>query len=219
MSWYVLRANFAHENAIAETIRDWGLPFRGYCPLRRASTIVRGRKVDKLLPLWPTYLMADWTAGDGEAWHRVMGVKGVSGMLGAGDPFPVPDKTIEEWTSRTDSSGVVLGLEELFQRFRRGYDRGDRVRIEGGPFDGAIGTCEWYDDKGVQIKTALLGREVTIYASLASSVRIIGDGSRVIGDGSRTIVRSKSGARRVRRNLTKSGHIHAENFRVMATQP
>ncbi len=118
-----------------------------------------------------------------------MDLIGVTGVIGGEDPTQVQESEVEGWVAEADASGIVTSMDVLLDRIRRGYGRGDRVKIEGGPLDGAAGMCNWYDEGGVNVKIALLGREVNIYASLANA-RVVRDDSVLV---------SKSEARRSRR--------------------
>lgn len=205
MTWFVLRARYGWESSIADTIIGFGDGYRSFCPVYRSMVLNRGRRTERLTPLWATYVLADWLDDGGISWHRVMNIDGVSGVIGGEFPMPVQESEVEGWIRETNSSGIITSLDVLLDQIRRGYGRGDRVKIEGGSFDGAKGTCNWYDASGVSVKTTLLGREVNIYASLTS-------GARVVFDGSGAIIRSKSGARRARRNLRKKVTEHAGIF-------
>lgn len=177
-TWFVLRTRWAYEDVVAKQINGLGNQFRSFCPLHRTDWVNRGRRHERLVPLWTTYVMADWyPRDDPTAWHDVMGIRGVTGILGGEHPFPVPETAIVEWLTLADENGVVPGLDDLIARLKRGYDRGDRVRIEGGSFDGRTGICEWFDASGTQVKiNGLLGRDAGVYIPVMSGVRVIGDG-------------------------------------------
>lgn len=196
MAWNVLRVRFGHEEFVANSVVEMG--YRSFCPLYRTTWVNRGRKIERLVPLWATYVLADWPVGDGAAWHLVMDLDGVNGVIGGENPMRVQESEVEGWVSEADSSGVVTSLDVLLDRIKRGYGRGDRVKIEGGSFHGASGICGWYDASGVSVKIALLGREVNVYASLASGARVVLDDAFV----------SRSETRRSRRRhkaRTESG--------------
>jgi transcription antitermination factor NusG len=183
MSWFVLRTRFGRERGIALDVRDLGPPFRSFCPLYRAKQFRSGRWITRSLPLWATYCLVDWQPpDDGDAWHRVLGMDGVLGVLGGAKPTPVPEEEVAGWVAEADERGVVSSLDHLLEKFRRGFVRGDKVRIEGlssngpvgYPFDGIEGICEWYDEKGVSVKTSLLGREVSLYVANGTARVLLG---------------------------------------------
>jgi transcription antitermination factor NusG len=201
MTWFVLRVRSRFESEIAKTITDFGDGFRGFCPTFRNEVVDRGRRVVKFIPLWSTYVLADWPSG-GEAWHRVMNIDGVSGVIGGIDPTPVAEIEVADWLAQADKDGVVTSLDVLLERIKRGYGRGDAVKIEGGTFDGQRGICSWYDNSGVSVKIALLGREVNLYVSLVSA--------RVVKDDNTSPTRSE--ARRERRR--RRSRSPAENLQI-----
>lgn len=190
MTWFVLRARSRFESDIAKTISGFGDGFRGFCPTFRDEVVDRGRKIVKFTPLWSTYVLADWPSG-GEGWHRVKDIDGVFGIIGGDDPTSVKEAEVADWIDQVDSNGVVTSLDVLLERIKRGYGRGDRVRIEGGAFDGQRGICNWYDNSGVSVKIALLGREASVYVASAKARIVLDD----------TVAAPKSRSRRDRRRI------------------
>ncbi len=194
MTWFVLRARYNHESSVAGAIIALGPGYRSFCPVRNEIRIIRRKKDTVRIPLWTTYVLADWPDDGGVSWHRVMDVDGVTGIIGGGTPMPVQESEVAEWVEQADETGVVTSMDVLLDRIRRGYGRGDRVKIEGGPFSGAVGICNWYDASGVSIKTALLGREVNIYASSTYA--------RVVKDDDSVVISRSMGRRDRRRTLS-----------------
>lgn len=197
MTWFAIRTRFQWEALVAQEIKALGADFRSYCPMvkRPIWTDRFHREQEQIRPMWTTYVLADWMPHDSaEAWQSVKSVKGVIGIIGGVRPMPIEEYEIEELISRTDATGVVHGLEALFERLRRGYGRGDRIRIEGGPFDGQTGSCNWTDAGGGNFRIMLLGREISAYIE-NSSARII----RIETENAAAV--SRSAARRRRRRL------------------
>jgi transcription antitermination factor NusG len=194
LTWFAIRTRFAWEPLVAREIRTLGTDFRSYCPMLRIWWRDRfHRKQETLRPLWATYVLADWPLTD-ETWHAVMDITGVSGIIGGARPMPIDEKEISELVARTDETGVVQGIEDLIERLRLGFGRGDQIRIEGGGLDGVTGICNWTDAHGANVKIMLLGREVSTYIA-HSSARII----RIEAENGS--VGSRSKARRERRRV------------------
>lgn len=166
MTWFVLRARWGYEASLAKIVNGWGTPFRALCPVNETRWFSRGVAHERLVPLFATYVFVDWEPKDsGEAWHRVVDIDGASGFIGGEFPVAVRESDLQEWIDNVDSNGVVRGLEELLRKLKRGFDRGDRVRIEGGTFGDRIGTCNWTDDRGVNLELIVFGREVSVYVA------------------------------------------------------
>lgn len=171
MSWFVLRTVYGSEIDVSGTVSGLGYPFRSFCPTYRSVEVVRRRKIIKMRPVWATYVLADWEDDGGVSWHQVMSIDGVLGVIGGENPTPVFDREVADLLREMDADGVVGSLETLIKNVRRGYVRGDIVRIvsdriDSHPFDGHIGVCSWYDDSGASVKIPLLGREVSVYVSI-----------------------------------------------------
>lgn len=174
LTWFVLRTRYSWESKVASEILKLGDDYRSFCPVYRSTQVVRGQKTTIEVPLWTTYVLADWPDDGGYSWHMVVDIDGVTGVIGGEIPTPVQEKEVIEWVTQADSSGVITSMDLLLERIRRGYGRGDRVKIDGGPFTGVAGVCNWYDGSGTSVKTTLLGREVNIYAPLAIA-RVVPD--------------------------------------------
>ncbi len=205
MTWNVLRVRHGHEHEVAVTIEGFGEGFRSLNPRYRAVDIVRGRKVHRMYSCWSNYVLADWPVGDGVAWHRVMDVVGVIGVIGGEHPTPVTEEVINRWLAQMDDDGVITALDVLLERLKRGYGVGDRIRIEGGPFHDYRGVCDWFDARGVSVNLeALQGQLVKLYIPLAAMVRVVSDGSHAAP-------KTKSSARRARRRLVMEDRMGAKS--------
>jgi hypothetical protein len=144
-----------------------------------------------------------------------MNIDGVSGVIGGIDPTPVAEIEVADWVAQADKDGVVTSLDVLLERIKRGYGRGDAVKIEGGTFDGYQGTCDWFNNKGVSINLrGLHGQIIKLYIASDELVRVVSDGSSAIP-------KTKSGARRLRRRLvmedrfrTKSRRDFVQNYNL-----
>jgi transcription antitermination factor NusG len=170
MTWFVLRARFGHEVAIAAAVAGFGEPFRSLCPINKTSWFARGKKYERLVPLFATYVFVDWEPKDDpHSWHRVNDLDGSVGFIGGEFPMPVRESDLIEWIENVDDDGVVRGIEELLRRLKRGFDRGDKVRIEGGTFDDRIGVCNWTDDRGVNLDLEIFDRSISVYITDADA--------------------------------------------------
>jgi transcriptional antiterminator RfaH len=102
--------------------------FETYLPKLRERRIVRGRRVELTLPLFPGYLLVLIKL----QWHAARWCPGVAGLcMSGGAPARVPDVAIAEIQSR--ERGGLIELEKP-RRLRQG----DRVRVISGPFNGHL---------------------------------------------------------------------------------
>ena len=190
MSWFALRCASGREESIAAKLSGgrcpacggwesehrafctpsdrkatgFGPPFRSYCPLHESDCFRRGRRTADVKPMFSRYVFVDWEPkDDADAWHRVVGLPGALGFIGGERPMPIREDDIEKWISRTDATGVVRGLEELIRKLKRGFDKDDLIRIEGGPFDDRVFRCLWTDDGGVSVEVEILGHPQPLY--------------------------------------------------------
>jgi transcriptional antiterminator RfaH len=96
--------------------------FETYCPRLRERRMVRDRRVEVLLPLFPGYTFLRVVAG----WWQARWTPGTCGLvMDGGTPAKVPDAVIAEIKSR-ERKGAI----ELPPKLRSG----DRVRVLRGPF-------------------------------------------------------------------------------------
>jgi transcription antitermination factor NusG len=130
LSWYVVQAQPRKEPFVCERIGDLGR--ETFLPLIHQR--VAGRRRSRLVPLFPSYVFARLSAGEGDL-PRVRWAHGVRRLLGEGEvPRPVDDALIDCIRARADRAGRV----KLGRRLRPGA----RVRIVGGPLAGLIGVLE-----------------------------------------------------------------------------
>jgi transcriptional antiterminator RfaH len=93
-----------------------------YCPRLRELRVLRGRRVEVLLPLFPGYTFLRVVTG----WWQARWAPGTCGLVMDGAiPAKVPDAVIAEIKSR-ERKGAI----ELPSKLRPG----DRVRVLRGPF-------------------------------------------------------------------------------------
>lgn len=164
MSWFVLRCRFGYEAAIAKSVNGFGPPYRALCPVNETRWFNRNRQYERLVPLFATYVFVDWEPkDDGFAWHRVTELPGAVGFIGGEFPTIVQEADLTEWIENTDENGLVRGIDALLRRLKRGFDKGDTIRVTGGMFDDHVGTCNWTDDRGVNLDLTVFDRQMSVY--------------------------------------------------------
>jgi transcriptional antiterminator RfaH len=123
--------------------------------LKRRS---HARRVDFLpAPLFPRYLFVAFSPEE-NGWRAIRSTRGVVDLVRNGiDPISVPDAIIEEMRSRQDQDGLIVLARHLK------LDRGDRIRIETGPFASYEAIFQTQrDEERVIALLSLLGRKVVV---------------------------------------------------------
>ena len=132
INWFAIHAKRFREAVAAAGVRALGL--RVFLPLVKAEylpdTVI---KVDSK-PLFPSYLFARFSPRP--FLHAIEGTAGVLRVLRTGPyPIPVDEGVIAEIQDRQGADGLI-------QLGRPAFMPGDRVSIQGGPFEGMVGLVE-----------------------------------------------------------------------------
>jgi transcriptional antiterminator RfaH len=124
--------------------------FTVYAPKVRVRRIIRGRREDREVPLFPRYLFIEIV----QQWYRARWCPGVVRLIMDGiTPAKVPDAVIAEIQSRERN-----GLIELPKP--RGLRRGDPVKILRGSFSGQLAIyADMKPRERVEVLLRLLGGE------------------------------------------------------------
>ena len=153
--WYATYTQPRHEGLATENLLRQG--FDVFFPkyLKRRS---HARKIDIIpAPLFPRYVFVAFDA-DEKGWRVIRSTRGIVDLVRNGlDPVSVPDSIIEEIRSRQDGDGFVVISRHLK------LARGERIRIEEGPFMAYEAIFESQrDDERVKALLSLLGRKVLV---------------------------------------------------------
>jgi transcriptional antiterminator NusG len=158
--WYVLQTFAGKEAKVMRAFRDRKIS--AYCPMMRKTMVRRGRKVDRVEPLFAQLIFIPDFEVDGSILH----VEGVDALLKFGDWYAVlPDRAPDDRVPAspqgrhvrrsTKSVPDMVGVRELEQianipvgRRRRLYKTGQLVRVVDGPFSSFIGQIERLDSRG-----------------------------------------------------------------------
>jgi transcription elongation factor/antiterminator RfaH len=88
----------------------------------------------QIKPLFPSYIFGRFNSK--EMLHKIRFTRGVRDVVSFGNcPTPIGDELIQIIQSR-------IGKDELVQP-DEGFQKGDQVRIKGGPFRDLVGVFEW----------------------------------------------------------------------------
>jgi transcriptional antiterminator RfaH len=127
-SWVVVNTHAHREHIAIDNLARQG--FESYCPLvkrrrshaRRITTVAR--------PLFPSYLFVRIHPELGR-WRPILSTLGVRTLVRFGDQLGVLDhRFIEELRKREEEGFIVRPAEP--------YQVGQRVKLQGGPFDGIV---------------------------------------------------------------------------------
>lgn len=151
--WYAVRAQPKKEHLAELHLHRQG--FRPFLP--KIPKVVRypTRTETLSVPFFPGYLFVNLSLAQ-DRWRSVNGTIGVQNIVTFGDrPAPAPAGLIEALLAGASPNGEI-NLDETFER-------GNHVRVVGGPFDGHIGTFEGMaDGDRVTILLRMLAREVAV---------------------------------------------------------
>lgn len=159
-SWYIVRTHARAEAKAALNLERQG--FAIYLP-RYLKRRRHARRVEIVqAPLFPRYLFVAIDKAT-QRWRSIQSTFGVAQLVCNGDdPSAVSAVIVEELRKREDGKGFV-------QLARRGFARGEKVRVVEGVFSACLGLFEGMsDNERVTILLDLLGRKVRVVMDLDS---------------------------------------------------
>ena len=161
--WYVVHTYSGYENTVKATIEKTvearqlqeiihtvSIPMETVTELTDNGPKTYDRK------LFPGYVLVKLVMTD-DTWHIIKNVRGVTGFITSGSTKPTP---------LSDDELYQLGVEK--REIIVGYDVGDTVSIEDGPFAGFNGVVEMLDieKNKVRVIVSMFGRETPIELEL-----------------------------------------------------
>ncbi len=146
--------------------------YDAYCPMVLERVEKQGRRVRVERALFSRYLFVLIV----DRWQSILGTRGVSGMIMENEtPVLIEDGIITSIKARETLSGYIA-LPEQRARFKRG----NRVRVERGPFTGACALVEGMpSQERVFVLMRLLGRETRVEISAEDLAIQVSDGYEV----------------------------------------
>ncbi len=162
--WYIVHTYSGFENkvkaALEERIRTSGLSdYFGeiLVPTEKIIEVVKGKRKSSSRKFYPGYIIVQMDLND-ETWHLVRTTPKVTGLIGSKDkPVPIPEEEV---------SRIKKQMEEGAQKPKPKYsfERGDRVRVEDGPFANFHGVVdEVLVEKGkVRVLVSIFGRATPV---------------------------------------------------------
>ena len=157
INWHVLRVRGNSEVDVAEKCQE--LSFSTYCPRYRISYVVKGRRQERVLPVFQSYLFVNFDGANPYDWHKLNDMKGVVEILGRDDPNIVTEDEINVMRVFLGEGDFPVADLPKYLPFRVG----DTIKLITGPFNGHTGVCAKISKDGmVDVKIALLARECII---------------------------------------------------------
>lgn len=153
-SWFIVRTHARNEIRAALNLERQGFPT--YLP-RYMKRRRHARRVENVpAPLFPCYLFVAIDIAS-QPWRSIQSTFGVAQLVCNGDtPAAVPGAAVDELRQREDAKGFV-------QLARRGFARGQSIRVVEGLFSACLGLFEGMtDNERVTILLDLLGRKVRV---------------------------------------------------------
>lgn len=153
-SWYIVRTHARAENKAALNLERQGFPT--YLP-RYLKRRRHARRVEIVpAPLFPRYLFVAIDVAS-QRWRSIQSTFGVAQLVCNGDdPSAVSAAIVDELRKREDEKGYV-------QLTRRGFARGEKIRVVEGVFSACLGLFEGMtDNERVTVLLDLLGRKVRV---------------------------------------------------------
>lgn len=128
--WYLVYSKPRQEALAKENLDRQG--YSTYLPMLRTPRRRLGKRIVRIEPMFPRYFFIRLDT-EKDNWAPIRSTFGVSNLVRFGMmPSPVPDDLIQVLQERDDSTGVQdLPMHD--------FQKGDKVRIEEGPFMGYEG--------------------------------------------------------------------------------
>ena len=147
-AWLVAQTELQREQVAVKWLKEQR--FHVYLPCIRIETVMHQRKVERLAPLFPSYVFVQRV----EHWQPIVRTIGVIDVLYSGErPAQLGDEVIAGLRARERDGVIALPTRPDFQR-------GDSVRVVRGPFQGQIAIFQDMKPKDrIEVLLSILGAE------------------------------------------------------------
>lgn len=163
--WYVLQVKRGFDIVVDKALEDARIErwmAAQTIEVRRRSRFGSSRPESKILPFLPGYLFVKvvWCA---PCWEAISEVKGVAGVIGtANRPAPVTDDRLLKLRAFVEKDPTSIKV------LTNALVKGDKVRVDDGPFASFPGVVEAVHTSGrALIEVMLFGRAVSVDLELA----------------------------------------------------
>ncbi len=161
--WYVVHTYSGYENTVKATIEKTvearqlqEIIHTVSIPMETVTEITDNGPKTYDRKLFPGYVLVKMVMTD-DTWHIIKNVRGVTGFITSGSTKPTPLSEDELYQLGVEKREIIVG-----------YDVGDTVSIEDGPFAGFNGVVEMLDieKNKVRVIVSMFGRETPIELEL-----------------------------------------------------
>ena len=135
-NWYAIYTKARSEKQVAKDLEE--MQVIHYLPLMKTIRQWSDRKKWVYVPLFNSYIFVKI---DIKYRYKVQDIHGVSGFIRFKDEYP----PVPEW--QINNLRIILGSAEKFEVSFDNFELGDRVKVNGGPFNGLQGTVVEYRGK------------------------------------------------------------------------
>ena len=156
--WYIVNVVSGQENKIAAEINRIAAANddikEAFIPVKKAVKYVRGKKVDDLQKLFPSYVFVNANLNPSSK-EVIRGIPKVLGFLGTKTkPEVVPEEKIKK---------LMEKVEEKIEDDKV-FEIGENVKITEGPFESFTGSVESKDEekKMLKISVSIFGRPTLV---------------------------------------------------------
>jgi transcriptional antiterminator RfaH len=151
--WYVAQLKSGRERVAIHGLGEQG--FTNYYPQMQVTREHHGRWIDGSEPVFPLYLFLR-CAPEWQHWRAINNTRGVTRLLGNGEPCALPDHEVDRLQQR-ERAGLLRHPR------RRQIRQGDVVEFKCGSFVGLQGICQWTRRERIGVLLRILGGDtVTI---------------------------------------------------------
>ncbi len=165
--WYVIHTYSGYENKVKanlehriESMDAQDKIFRVVIPTEDEIEIRSGQRRTVSRKVFPGYVLVEMKMTD-DSWYVVRNTPGVTGFVGSGaKPTPLDDAEVK---------AILNQMEAEPAKIRIGFDKGESVRITGGPFAEFVGQVDDINlEKGkVKVLVSFFGRETPVELDFA----------------------------------------------------
>jgi transcriptional antiterminator NusG len=160
--WYVIHTYSGYENKVKanlehriESMDAKDEIFQVVIPTEDEIEIRSGQRRTVPRKVFPGYVLVEMKMTD-DSWYVVRNTPGVTGFVGSGTkPTPLDDDEVK---------AILRQMEAEPAKIKVGFDKGESIRIVGGPFADFIGQVDDINlEKGkVKVLVSFFGRETPV---------------------------------------------------------
>jgi transcriptional antiterminator RfaH len=155
-SWYVVHTKPGNEHRVETNLSNQEIEV--FLPLLESFQYFSGKMVQKIKPLFPSYLFAKLDID--LHYYKVKWTRGVNKILGTGSgPLSISEKVIQTIKARMGENNLV--------KLDDGLEEGNVIQFTSGPFKDLMGVFDkkMSDGKRVRVLLNLIGVDVPVQVS------------------------------------------------------